>query len=180
VPVSHCDRYLKTGGSWFAVSEIGQALLHRHEAYVRNQETLLAQAERKAASSRDKIESLTTSNTQLLSKMSTLVKENTSMEKRLAQTSLNLEVADASNRTLLHELQESRDSVTRLSAMSMKAVGWEARVQSLTEERDDLREEKRAESSRARAAESRANALAEKCGMLKYISLYDSDLTTQI
>jgi len=112
--------------------------------------------------------------------MSTLVKENTSMEKRLAQTSLNLEVADASNRTLLHELQESRDSVTRLSAMSMKAVGWEARVQSLTEERDDLREEKRAESSRARAAESRANALAEKCGMLKYISLNDSDLTTQI
>lgn len=87
------------------------------------------------------------------------------MEKRLAQTSLNLEVADASNRTLLHELQETRDSVTRLSSLSMKAVGWEARVQSLTEERDDLREEKRAESSRARAAEGRANALADKCGM---------------
>jgi chromosome segregation ATPase len=155
-------------------------LLHRHEAYVRNQETLLAQAERNAASSRDKIESLTASNTQLLSKMSMLVKENTSMEKRLAQTSLNLEVADASNRTLLHELQDSRDSVTRLSAMSMKAVGWEARVQSLTEERDDLREEKRAESARARAAESRTNALAEKCGTLKPFLSHDSDLTTQI
>ncbi|KAG8833279.1 hypothetical protein FRC17_010993 [Serendipita sp. 399] len=95
--------------------------------------------------------------------MSLLVKENTAIERRLTQTMLNLEVADASNRTLLHEIQEARGTITRLSAQNMKSVGWEAKLYSLQQERDDLREERKSEASRARTAEAKAAALSEKC-----------------
>jgi YesN/AraC family two-component response regulator len=118
------------------------------------------------------VASVTAANNQLVAKMSHLIKEHSIMEKRLTQTMLNLEVADASNRTLLHEIQEARTTITRLSAQTAKAVGWEAKVFSLQQERDDLREERKAEASRAKGAEAKAAALTEKCG--KHVLLQKS------
>jgi hypothetical protein len=149
--------------------EVGQALLHRHEAYVRSQQAVLANAERNAqlySDAREKVATVTVANNQLVAKMSHLVKENNHMEKRLMQTMLNLEVESGANRTLLHEVQEARGTISRLSTQSMKSVGWESRVQSLQQECDDLGEERKAESARARSAEAKVAALTDKCSTL--------------
>jgi hypothetical protein len=82
------------------------------------------------------------------------------------QTMLNLEVESGANRTLLHEVQEARGTISRLSTQSMKSVGWESRVQSLQQECDDLREERKAETARARSAEAKVVALTDKCSTL--------------
>jgi hypothetical protein len=147
-------------------AEVGQALLHRHEAYVRNQQSVVANAERNAqlySDAREKVAIVTAANNQLVAKMSHLVKENNHMEKRLMQTMLNLEVESGANRTLLHEVQEARGTISKLSTQSMKSVGWEARVLSLQQERDDIREERKAETARARSAEAKVVALTDKC-----------------
>ena len=89
------------------------------------------------------------------------------LPQRLTQTLLNLEVAESSNRTLLHEIQESRTTVARLNAQYARSIGWDTRLMSITQERDDLREERKSESVRAKAAESRAAKLAEKCAKLQ-------------
>lgn len=151
-------------------TEVGQALLHRHEAYVRSQQAALATTERTAqlySESREKVARVTASNNQLVAKMSHLVKENNVIEKRLMQTMLNLEVADSSNRTLLNEVQDARGTIAKLSSQSMKSVGWESKIYSLEQERDDLKEERKAEASRARSAEAKVAALTEKCSRLQ-------------
>ncbi|KAG8786198.1 hypothetical protein FRB91_000643 [Serendipita sp. 411] len=151
-------------------AEVGQALLHRHDAFVRSQDSLRATADRNAqlySDSRERVAALNTANNQLVARMSLLVKENTAIERRLTQAMLNLEVADASNRTLLHEIQETRGTITKLSTQNMKSVGWEAKLYSLQQERDDLREERKSEAARARTAEAKAAALSEKCARLQ-------------
>lgn len=130
---------------------------------MREQEATAEQNAKRYSEARDKVATLTSANDQLVSKMANLFREHSMMDKRLAQALLNLEVADASNRTLLHEIQESRATINKLSAQSVKSVGWEARLHSLQQERDDIREERKAESARARSAEAKAAALSEKC-----------------
>jgi hypothetical protein len=98
--------------------------------------------------------------------MAELIREHATLDKRLTQALLNLEIADSSNRTLLHELQESRSAVARLSAQSARSTGWEARLRTLEQERDDINEERKAQSARARAAETKSAALTEQCGAL--------------
>ena len=98
--------------------------------------------------------------------MAELVREHAALDKRLTQALLNLEIADSSNRALLHELQESRSVVARLSAQSARSTGWEARLRTLEQERDDINEERKAQSARARAAETKSTALTEQCGAL--------------
>ena len=98
--------------------------------------------------------------------MAELIREHATLDKRLTQALLNLEIADSSNRTLLHELQESRSVVARLSAQSARSTGWEARLRTLEQERDDINEERKAQSVRARAAETKSSALTERCGAL--------------
>ena len=96
--------------------------------------------------------------------MAELVREHMALDKRLTQALLNLEIADSSNRTLLHQLQESRSAVARLSAQSARSTGWEARLRTLEQERDDINEERKAQAARARAAETKSTSLTEQCG----------------
>ena len=144
-------------------------MLHRHEAYVRRQEAVIANADRNETllhESKEKVASLTSANSQLVAKMAELVREHATLDKRLTQALLNLEITDSSNRALLHELQESRSVVARLSAQSARSTGWEARLRTLEQERDDINEERKAQSARARTAETKSAALTEQCGAL--------------
>jgi hypothetical protein len=95
--------------------------------------------------------------------MAELVRSKDNAEKREAQAQLNLDIADASNRALLREVQEERTSNARLSAQLARSVGWEDRLNALTLERDDLVQERDAESARSHALESKATALTAKC-----------------
>ncbi|KAF9504189.1 hypothetical protein BS47DRAFT_1442992 [Hydnum rufescens UP504] len=84
-------------------------------------------------------------------------------DKQLAQATMNLEVAEASNRALLREVQEARAVVTRLSATVARSAGWEDRVAALTQERDDVYQERDAESNRVRSLEMKAVTISAKC-----------------
>jgi len=146
--------------------EIGQGLLHRHEEYVRQHEASIdhtEEIEQQLLEAQDKIKSLKDNNEELLSKVAQLAHERTNLDKRLNQVLLNLEMSDASNKALLKDLDESRIVLTNLSVQNAKSLGFEARLRTVEQERDDMREESRVQGARADGAESKAASLALQC-----------------
>lgn len=95
--------------------------------------------------------------------MADLVRSADNSDKRLAQARFNLDVAEASNRALLREVQEDRAQISRLSAQVARTVGSEGKLEALRLERADLVQERDAAEHRARALESKANSLTAKC-----------------
>ncbi|KAF8311882.1 hypothetical protein DL93DRAFT_2098595 [Clavulina sp. PMI_390] len=140
--------------------EIGQALLERHEAYI---------AEQSASHSiaHDRITSLERSNDQALSRLSELIRAADNSEKRLAQTRLNLDVAEASNRTLLREVQEDRTQLSRMAGQVARAVGLEEKLEAVRLERDDVVQERDAAEGRTKALEGKVSSLTNKCASLE-------------
>lgn len=96
--------------------------------------------------------------------MTELIKSNDNSDKRLTQATMNLEVAEASNRALLREVQEARAVITRLSANVARSAGWEDKLATLAQERNDIVQERDGEATRARTMEMKAAAASAKCG----------------
>lgn len=71
-------------------------------------------------------------------------------------------MSEASNRTIMRELQDARAALHRLSAQNTRSVGWEMRLAQQTQEKEDMRQERDSESHRAKLAESKAAAFVEK------------------
>jgi hypothetical protein len=158
--------HLHLTGSLPSPPEIGQGLLHRHEEYVRQHEASIdhtKEIERQLLEAQDKIKSLKDNNEELLSKFAQVTHERAGLDKRLNQVLLNLEMSDASNKALLKDLDESRNVLTNLSVQNAKSLGFEARLWTVEQERDDMREESRAQGARADAAESKAASLSLQC-----------------
>lgn len=88
----------------------------------------------------------------------------TALVQRLTQTFLNNEVAEASNKTLLHELEEARSTVSRLSAHQARTVGLDTRLSAVLQENDDIRQERDSQTQRAKLAEARLTALKDRTG----------------
>ncbi|KAJ3964231.1 hypothetical protein EV361DRAFT_942574 [Lentinula raphanica] len=136
-------------------AEIGQALLHRHEVFVRRHEHCsLNDGHSSSGEDSD-------------ARLSELLKEKNALEKRLTQALVNNEVTEVSSKTLHQELQEARTMITRLSASHAKSIGWETRLSVAMRERDDMQQERDSESQRARLAESRFAALKDKTSKLQ-------------
>ena len=53
----------------------------------------------------------------------------------------------------------------KLNIAQAKSTGWEARLNSVTQERDDLQQELDSERQRAKNAEASVASLKERCGM---------------
>ncbi|KAG8991496.1 hypothetical protein FRB90_001319, partial [Tulasnella sp. 427] len=68
---------------------------------------MVASHEKEQKNLEEQVLSLRESNSTLVARMAELIRESAQMEKRLTQADLNLQVADASNRTLLNELQDT-------------------------------------------------------------------------
>ncbi|KAJ7724737.1 hypothetical protein DFH07DRAFT_1003651, partial [Mycena maculata] len=146
-------------------AEVGQALLQRHEAYVRRHEgqnnaptDLSLDEERETdagamAVAQDKLDELT--------------KENKALEKRLTQALVNNEVTEVSNKTILQELAEAKTTISRLTTSHARSVGWDTRLSAAMKEKDDMQQERDSESQRARLAESRFAALKERTSKLQ-------------
>ena len=83
---------------------------------------------------------------------------------RLTQALLNNEIAEASNKTLLHELEEARATVSRLTVHHVRAVGLDTRLSAVLQENDDLRQERDSQTQRAKVAEGRLTALKDRMG----------------
>ncbi|KAF8607945.1 hypothetical protein BDV93DRAFT_519931 [Ceratobasidium sp. AG-I] len=140
-------------------AEVGQALLERHEAFTRRHEAFVKQNE----SQTEHIASLNLANAALREEVAT----HTRLEKRLAQSQLNLDAADATNRTLTKELQDARTSISRLSIVHARGVGLDTKLQAAVEEREDLRREATEAANRARMWETRANEAGSRCRKLQ-------------
>ncbi|KAG8218507.1 hypothetical protein J3R82DRAFT_4144 [Butyriboletus roseoflavus] len=145
-------------------AEIGSALLQRHEAYVRRHEPS-GSALRKATGGdapRD-----TERDQAVDARVAELLKEKAVLEKRLTQAFLNNEVTEASNKTLLHELEEARSTVSRLSAHQARNVGLDTRLSAVLQENDDIRQERDSQTQRAKIAEARLTALKDRTDKLQ-------------
>ncbi|QRV87336.1 hypothetical protein RhiJN_15354 [Ceratobasidium sp. AG-Ba] len=140
-------------------AEVGQALLERHEAFTRRHEALVKQNDAQT-------EHITTLNTTNAALQDQLV-NHTRLQKQLAQSQINLDAADASNRVLTKELQDARASITRLSAAHTRAVGLEEKLRIATEERDDLKREASEAATKVKMWETRANEAGSKCRKLQ-------------
>ncbi|CCO32896.1 hypothetical protein BN14_06960 [Rhizoctonia solani AG-1 IB] len=130
-------------------AEVGQALLERHEAFERRHEALVKQND-------SQTEHITTLNSQV-STLQDQLATYTRVQKQLAQAQLNLEAADAANRSLTTELQDSRATVSRLSAAHARGVGLESKLRIADQERDDLKREITEANNREKVWEARAN-----------------------
>ncbi|KAJ1021571.1 hypothetical protein NDA16_003709 [Ustilago loliicola] len=155
-----CPRALRARQEWRDLeadlrlsAEIGQALLRRHDAM---QAKLQKQAE-EYMQQRDG----------LMSRLTKSYKETSALERELAQTNLNLEAGDSSNRALLHELDDARNQLNKLKASQTRLSGADERAKSLQRELDDLKQELAAERKRSQAAEARSKKLELKSAQLK-------------
>ncbi|PWY99619.1 Snf7-domain-containing protein [Testicularia cyperi] len=133
-------------------AEIGQALLRRHDAM---QAKLQKQAE-EYMQQRDG----------LMSRLTKSYKETSALERELAQSNLNLEAGDSSNRALLHELDDVRGQLSKLRASTAKLTGADERLKGVSRELEDLKQELAAERKRASAAETRCKKLEVKSSQL--------------
>ncbi|KAF9226730.1 hypothetical protein BS17DRAFT_500792 [Gyrodon lividus] len=146
-------------------AEVGSALLQRHEVYVRRHEPSEPTPQKVSEdgvhedASRDQIE--------VHARVAELLKENAVLEKRLTQALLNNEVAEASNKTVLHELEEARSAVSRLSAHHARTVGLDTRLAAVLQESDDIRQERDSQTQRAKLAEARLVALKDRTDKLQ-------------
>lgn len=155
-----CPRALRARQEWRDLeadlrlsAEIGQALLRRHDAM---QAKLQKQAE-EYMQQRDG----------LMTRLTKSYKETSALERELAQSNLNLEAGDSSNRALLHELDDTRNQLTKLKVSQSRLTGADERVKSLERELDDLKQELGAERKRAQAADARSRKLEFKSIQLK-------------
>ncbi|GAA6059166.1 hypothetical protein JCM10212_005511 [Sporobolomyces blumeae] len=141
------------GGSFEAdlrlAAEIGQALL--------KEKTALQQ----------RLESVERANQKLLDRLSTSVRENAQLQRRLEETVGNLEQADSSNRALLVSLEEDRKTISRLSADSGKLVATTATLKDLQRSYDDVRQELVSERKRSSAAEAKAKKIESRANELE-------------
>ncbi|KAF8138330.1 hypothetical protein EV363DRAFT_1580155 [Boletus edulis] len=140
-------------------AEVGSALLQRHEAYVRKHE-LNVSTPRKATQDSTPGHA-ETDPADVDARVAGLLKENAVLEKRLTQALLNNEVAEASSKTLLHELEEARSAVSRLNVRHVRAMELDTRLSAVLQENDDIRQERDSQSQRAKLAEARLATLKD-------------------
>lgn len=133
-----------------SVTEVGQALLRKHEAYVRR----LEGAKEPAADA----------STRLQARADELQSRNAALEKSLNAALLNCEVTEATNKTLTNELHEANGTIARQNAYHARTVGWDTRLAAALQESEDMRQERDSERQRARAAELKTAALADRLG----------------
>ncbi|KAJ7055101.1 hypothetical protein C8F01DRAFT_1063304 [Mycena amicta] len=144
-------------------AEVGQALLQRHEAYVRRHEGQL-----NGNGSHLAEEEADTDNAAVLQdQLDESTKENKALEKRLTQALVNNEVTEVSHKTILQELADAKATISRLTTSAARSVGWDTRLSAAMKEKDDMQQERDSESQRARLAESRFAALKERTSKLQ-------------
>ncbi|KAG2156347.1 hypothetical protein DEU56DRAFT_231457 [Suillus clintonianus] len=146
-------------------AEVGSALLQRHEAYVSRHESNVHTP--RGASDDLAGDSLQDMHAEVDSPVAELMKDNAVLEKRLTQALLNSEVAEASHKTVLQELEEARTSVTRLTAYQARTVGIDSRLAATLQENDDLRQEQDSQAQKAKTAEARIAALKDRTDKLQ-------------
>lgn len=147
-----CDVTALLTASALLLTEIGQALLRRNDALT------------EAAANTDKKHS--TQRDSLMKRLTKVIKETDELEKRLAQTTLNLEAADGSNRALLAELEECRRELNKTKSDKARLSAFEDRSRRFAREAEDARQEIQMERRKTTAAEMKARSAANRAAQL--------------
>ncbi|KAI0658545.1 hypothetical protein C8Q70DRAFT_1054696 [Cubamyces menziesii] len=140
-------------------AEVGRALLERHEALVRRQESPQV-----CSSGND---DTLPPESPVDARVAELLKQNALLEKRLAQALVHTEVCETSKKSVLQELEAARTDLARLSAQSARSIGLEQRLAAALQEKDDLHQELDSATQRARMAEMRIVSYRDKCAKLQ-------------
>ncbi|KAI0796277.1 hypothetical protein BC629DRAFT_1504292 [Irpex lacteus] len=144
-------------------AEVGQALLQRHEAYVRRHESGYSLADL-SASLGDLSEQ---KEGDVDVRVADLLRENAVLEKRFSQALVNSEAADLAHQKVLAELKEAKEKIAQLSAQNARLTGVDKRLTRALEEKDDIQQECNSATQRAKVAETRMNSLKERCAKLQ-------------
>ncbi|KAI0677177.1 hypothetical protein C8Q78DRAFT_1159371 [Trametes maxima] len=153
-------------------AEVGRALLERHEALVRRQETLQVPS--------SKSDNTVVPDSPVDVRVGELVKQNALLEKRLTQALVHTEVCESSKTSLVQELDAARTDLARLSAQNARSVGLENRLAVALQEKDDLQQELASATQRARMAETRIASYREKGAKLQaQVARLRDELDTQ-
>ncbi|KAG6336482.1 hypothetical protein ID866_2596 [Astraeus odoratus] len=145
-------------------AEVGSALLRKHEAYVRQHEDIVTPSTGTADESHKDMD---TQDAEMDARIAELIAENAVLEKRLNQALLNNEVAEAANKNVLHELEEARSAVSRLTVYHARSVTLDTRLAAVLQENDDLRQERDSQAQRAKLAEARLAAAGDRTDKLQ-------------
>ncbi|KAI6100269.1 hypothetical protein F5141DRAFT_327838 [Pisolithus sp. B1] len=155
----------KLEGRLILSAEVGSALLRRHEAYVRQHESSDAAAH--GLSTDHSHGETARMDTDADVQTAELIQENAALQKRLTQALLNNEVSEASNKDVLHKLEEARSTVSKLTAHHARSVALDAKLSTVLQENDDIRQECDCQSQRAKLAEARLAAFSGRADKLQ-------------
>ena len=84
-------------------------------------------------------------------------------QQRLNAALLNHEVAEASTKVIMQELEDAKAAVARLTLNQAKSVGWDVRLNNAVQERDDLKQELEVERQRNKSSDGHIAILKERC-----------------
>lgn len=155
----------KLEGRLILSAEVGSALLRRHEAYVRQHESSDAAAH--GVSADESHGETARLETDADVQIAELIQENAVLRKRLTQALLNNEVFEASNKDVFHELEEARNTVSKLTAHHARFVALDAKLSTVLQENEDIRQECDCQAQRAKSAEARSAALSDRADKLQ-------------
>lgn len=155
----------KLEGRLILSAEVGSALLRRHEAYVRQHESSDAAAH--GVSADESHGETARLETDADVQIAELIQENAVLRKRLTQALLNNEVFEASNKDVFHELEEARSTVSKLTAHHARFVALDAKLSTVLQENEDIRQECDCQTQRAKSAEARSAALSDRAEKLQ-------------
>ncbi|EKM59989.1 uncharacterized protein PHACADRAFT_115381 [Phanerochaete carnosa HHB-10118-sp] len=150
-------------------AEIGQALLERHEAFVRRHESGQS-VDASISNMQDLMEDPSTSKRtqeEVDARVAELVRENAVLEKRLSQALVNNEVVDLTHHTTLEELKRAKEKIAQMSAQNARYIGIDSRLAAALQEKDDMHQERNSAIQSAKLAEARIASLKEKCSKLQ-------------
>jgi chromosome segregation ATPase len=76
-------------------------------------------------------------------------------------------VIENSDKVVHQELHEARMNIMRLNTQQVRAAGLESRLSTITQEKEDLQQERDNADQRARLAEARIVALRDRCSKMQ-------------
>ncbi|GJE87434.1 hypothetical protein PsYK624_035170 [Phanerochaete sordida] len=159
----------KLEGRLILSAEVGQALLERHEAFVRRHESGHSLST-SISSIQDLVDDPSASRRtqeEVDARVAELVRENAVLEKRLSQALVNSEVIDLTHQSTLEELRQAQEKIAQLSAQNVRYVGIDSRLASALQQKDDMHQERNSAVQSAKLAEARIASLKEKCAKLQ-------------
>ena len=85
------------------------------------------------------------------------------------QALVNSEVTETAHQTTLNELKHAEERIALFTAHNARLLGAQNRLDRALQDKDDIQQERDSAAHRARVAETRSTALAEKCCKCPYM-----------